>query len=63
MIGSDAKALGSMVIAPVRRRRAPADTPPVGREHDEPTPLAFPLADPRSRPTPNPAAGSSRLDA
>jgi len=40
MIGSVAKALGGMLIAPIRRRRAPADTPPAGREHYEPTPLA-----------------------
>ena len=32
--------LGTMLTAPIRRRRAPADTPPVGREHYEPTPFA-----------------------
>jgi len=40
MIGSIAKALGSMLVAPIRRRRAPADTPPAGREHYEPTAFA-----------------------
>ena len=29
-----------MLVAPIRRRRAPADTPPAGREHYEPTPSA-----------------------
>lgn len=40
MIAMVARALGSMLIAPIRRRRAPADTPPAGREHYEPTPFA-----------------------
>ncbi|NKB40155.1 MAG: hypothetical protein GKR86_03700 [Ilumatobacter sp.] len=40
MIASVAKALGSMLTAPIRRRRSPTDTPPAGREHYEPTLLA-----------------------
>lgn len=40
MIGSVAKTLASMAVAPIRRRRVPPDTPPAGREHYEPTPLA-----------------------
>lgn len=32
--------VGSMLTAPIRRRRSPADTPPAGREHYEPTPFA-----------------------
>lgn len=43
MIATVAKALGSMLLAPIRRRRLPADTPPSGREHYEPTPLAASL--------------------
>lgn len=40
MIGAVAKTVGSMLIAPIRRRRMPADTPPAGREHYEPTHFA-----------------------
>jgi hypothetical protein len=40
MVGSIAKALGGILVAPIRRRRAPADTPPAGREHYEPTHFA-----------------------
>ena len=40
MIVSVVKMLGTMLTAPIRRRRSPADTPPAGREHYEPTPLA-----------------------
>ena len=40
MIGSVLKVVGTMLTAPIRRRRSPADTPPAGREHYEPTPLA-----------------------
>ena len=40
MIVSVVKMLGAMLTAPVRRRRSPADTPPAGREHYEPTPFA-----------------------
>ena len=40
MIGSVLKVAGAMLTAPIRRRRSPADTPPAGREHYEPTPLA-----------------------
>ncbi|MGI9602243.1 MAG: hypothetical protein ACR2QE_10185 [Acidimicrobiales bacterium] len=40
MIVSVIKVVGSMLTAPIRRRRAPADTPPGGREHYEPTPFA-----------------------
>ncbi len=43
MIGAVAKTLGSMLTAPLRRRRSPADTPPAGNEHYEPTPLAASL--------------------
>jgi hypothetical protein len=40
MIASVVKTLGSMLMAPIRRRRAPADTAPAGLEHYEPTPFA-----------------------
>ncbi len=40
MIASVVKTLSSMLLAPIRRRRAPADTPPAGREHYTPTPFA-----------------------
>ncbi len=43
MIAAVAKMLGAMLTAPIRRRRSPADTPPGGREHYEPTPLAASL--------------------
>ena len=40
MIASVVKVASYMLMAPIRRRRAPDDTPPAGREHYEPTPLA-----------------------
>jgi len=40
VIVSVVKMLGSMLTAPIRRRRSPADTPPAGREHYVPTPFA-----------------------
>ena len=40
MIGTVAKTVGSMLTAPIRRRRSPADTPPAGAEHYVLTPLA-----------------------
>lgn len=40
MIASVIKTVGSMLTAPIRRRRSPADTPPAGREHYEPTSFA-----------------------
>lgn len=44
MIVAVAKTLGSMLTAPIRRRRMPADTPPAGRESYEPMPFASSLA-------------------
>lgn len=40
MIVSVVKMLGAMLTAPIRRWRSPADTPPAGHEHYEPTPFA-----------------------
>ncbi|MFK8023196.1 MAG: hypothetical protein AB8G26_04455 [Ilumatobacter sp.] len=44
MIATIAKTIGSMLVAPIRRRRLPADVPPAGREHYEPTLLAASLS-------------------
>lgn len=40
MIGAIAKALGAMLLAPIRLRRRGPDTPPAGMDSYEPTPLA-----------------------
>lgn len=45
MIATIAKTLGSMLLAPIWRRRMPADTPPTGRDSYEPTPLAASLGE------------------